>query len=140
MQRYGASRIEEVKLTTEWYRQHMPRLVAAVEDRTVDLPRDADIMADLRCLRRINGVVQVPRDARARGADGRTRHGDSAVALAMLLYAWMSMEPVAIESQSTGRRRAGLEADLDLTAPRGRGQRLDVGFGAVGGRLNTGGF
>lgn len=97
MQRYGAGRIAEVKLSTEWYRQHMPRLIAAVEDRTVPLPRDADVMADLRCLRRVNGVIQVPRDARTRGSDGRDRHGDSAIALAMMLYARAEMEPAPIE-------------------------------------------
>lgn len=139
MQRYGATRIAEVKLSPEWYRQHMPRVVAAIEDRTITLPRDADIMADLRCLRRINGIIRVPDGARVRGSDGRDRHGDSAIALAMLQYAVAEMEPVPIESQSTGVRRAGLEADIDPTAPRA-GATLDVGFGAVRGRIHTGGF
>lgn len=140
MQQYGATRIAEVKLSPEWYRQHMPRVVAAIEDRTITLPRDADIMADLRCLRRINGIIRVPDGVRVRGSDGRDRHGDSAIALAMLQYAVAEMEPVPIESQSTGVRRAGLPADLDPTAPRAGGATLDVGFGAVRGRIHTGGF
>lgn len=97
MQRYGSTRIAEVQLSTEWYRQHMPRIKAHIEDRTTILPRDADVMADLRTVRKVNGVAQVPRDARARGADGRDRHGDTAVALALADYAVSEMEPAPIE-------------------------------------------
>src|SRR5690606_8182664 len=102
MQQYGATRIAEVKLSPEWYRQHMPRVVAAIEDRTITLPRDADIMADLRCLRRINGIIRVPDGVRVRGSDGRDRHGDPAIAPTMHQDAVAAKEPRPIELQSTG--------------------------------------
>lgn len=100
MQRYGSTRIEEVKLSTEWYRQHMPRFKAAIEDRTFETSKDADVLADLRLVQKINGVAQVPRDARARGADGRERHGDTAIASALLIYAVKEMTPVEIDFMS----------------------------------------
>lgn len=45
MQRYGASRIEQVMLTIEWYRDAMPRFKAGFEDKTIQIPRDADVRA-----------------------------------------------------------------------------------------------
>ncbi len=49
MQRYGA-RIQQVMLSSEWYRDHMPRYKAAFEDGMIELPRDAEILADHRAL------------------------------------------------------------------------------------------
>ena len=47
MQRYGASRIQQVMLSEGWYREHMPPVKAALEDGTLDgLPKDADILAE----------------------------------------------------------------------------------------------
>jgi phage FluMu gp28-like protein len=46
---YG-SRIEQVMLTTEWYRESMPKYKAAFEDAKIELPRDAEILADHRLL------------------------------------------------------------------------------------------
>jgi phage FluMu gp28-like protein len=43
------------------------------------------------------GVAKVPDNARVRGSDGRERHGDTAVALAMATFAIFTMEPVIIE-------------------------------------------
>jgi phage FluMu gp28-like protein len=54
--RYGA-RIEQVMLSVEWYRENMPRYKAAFEDRRIELPRDADILADHRLLRMQQGVA-----------------------------------------------------------------------------------
>lgn len=90
MQKYGASRISPVMLSVEWYREHMPRLKAAFEDRTLVAPRDADILADLRSVRMEKGVAKVPDNARVRGADGRDRHGDTAIALALAIFATQS--------------------------------------------------
>jgi phage FluMu gp28-like protein len=103
-QTFGSSRVAEVKLSVEWYRQNMPRLKAAFEDATLRLPRHANTLADLRAVKMAHGVAQVPKDAREKGADGEMRHGDIAVALALLLYAIAEMEPVPIEFESAGRR------------------------------------
>lgn len=96
-QRYGAGRIAEVDLSQNWYRDNMPRLVAHIEDGTIVLPKDADILADLRAIKKIKGVMKVPRDERSQGADGNKRHGDAAVALVLGIYAAEVMEHASIE-------------------------------------------
>jgi phage FluMu gp28-like protein len=84
-QEYGPEQVEEVMITEAWYRETMPRLKAGLEDRTLILPKNADILSDLRSLRVVKGVARVP-EARGRDATGK-RHGDAAVALAMTLHA-----------------------------------------------------
>ena len=86
MQKYGASRIAQVMLSEPWYRENMPRYKSAFEDRTILLPRDADIIDDHRALKMIRGVARLP-DAKNVGRDKKQRHGDSAIAGAMALYA-----------------------------------------------------
>lgn len=108
MQRYGAGRIAQVMLSTEWYRENMPPFKASLEDKTLGgLPKDADLLADLRSVRMDKGVAKVPDNARVRGSDGRDRHGDFAVSLALAHFAARSMEPVPIEFTTTGKPREG---------------------------------
>ncbi|MTW19104.1 hypothetical protein GJ689_23170 [Rhodoplanes serenus] len=82
-QRYGPLAIEAVMLSQPWYLAAMPPLKARFEDRTISLPRDADVKADLRQIQMVRGIPKVPDDARTTGADGGQRHGDVAVALAL---------------------------------------------------------
>lgn len=104
-QKYGASRIAQVMLSTEWYRENMPPFKAAIEDKKLTLPQDADVLADLRTVVMEKGVAKVPDSARVRGSDGRDRHGDTAVALALATFAAFTMEPVPMEFQALGQRR-----------------------------------
>ena len=92
MQKYGGARIAQVMLSTEWYRENMPPFKAAFEDQTFLAPRDADVLADLRAIRMDKGIAKVPDNARTRGSDGRDRHGDSAIAAALAVYAAQRME------------------------------------------------
>lgn len=103
LQRYGAGRIACVMLSEGWYREHMPPLKAALEDATlVDLPRDEDILGDLRAIEVVRGVPRIP-DARSAGVDKGKRHGDAAVALALGWYASRELNkgPVTVASRST---------------------------------------
>lgn len=84
--RYGAG-TEEVMLSSKWYLESMPRLKARFEDKTIEIPKDADILADLRAVRMDKGIAKVPDDARSKSGDGGYRHGDAAVALALAVYA-----------------------------------------------------
>ena len=84
-QRYGFDRISEVKFSVEWYRTTMPPMKAAIEDGTLSLPRDADVLDDFRAIRLVDGVPRVP--ARVANAGGGTRHGDTAIAAALALAA-----------------------------------------------------
>jgi len=106
MQRYGSYRILQVMLTNEWYRENMPRYKAAFEDRTVVLPRDGDILDDHRMVRMEKGIAKVPDTLRNKSRDGYLRHGDSAIAGALGLYAKSELAGAGvIEYESTGRRR-----------------------------------
>lgn len=87
MQRYGSGRIHQVMLTPEWYRENMPPYKAAFEDRTILLPKDAEILNDHRAIRMEKGIARIPENARTRGAGGQQRHGDSAIAGVLAYFA-----------------------------------------------------
>lgn len=101
-QRYGMGRIDQVKLSTEWYRENMPRMKAQFEDDALDIPKDADVLDDLRALKMVNGIGQLPPASRRTGADGKKRHGDAAIACALAIYA--SVMPVAEYDYISGAR------------------------------------
>lgn len=98
-QRYGAGRIAQVMLSTEWYRENMPRLKAHIEDGTITMPKDNDILDDLRAVRIDKGIAKVPDNTKQQG-----RHGDSAVALALSVYAASKMEAAPIEYRTIGAK------------------------------------
>lgn len=95
MQKFGTDRICQVMLSTEWYRDNMPRFKAAFEDKTLVIPKDADVLGDLRAVKLDKGVAKVPDNAHTRGSDGRDRHGDAAVAIAMAIFA-VGMAPSGV--------------------------------------------
>lgn len=84
-QEYGPGLVREVMISESWYRGTMPLLKAGIEDKTLILPKNADILSDFRSLRVIKGVARVP-EQRTKDRTGG-RHGDSAVACAMMLDA-----------------------------------------------------
>lgn len=108
-QKFGASRVEQVKLNDAFYLEHMPRFKAALQDGTLDgIPRDSQIRDDLRALRLIDGIPKLPK-AKTQAADGPKlqRHGDAAIALFLAHYA-MNREVVPIEFTPLGQPRASV--------------------------------
>lgn len=104
MQRYGPHRIHQIMLTESWYREHMPPVKAALEDGTLtDLPKDADVLDDLRAVQMVGGVPRVP-ETRTTGQDKGKRHGDAAIAIALAYYASREMKGGPIEFMSAGSR------------------------------------
>ncbi len=101
-QKYGQDRIAEVMLSESWYREAMPRYKAAFEDKTLTLPKDADIIEDHRALKLIKGVARLPEGKT--NAGGGQRHGDSAIAGAMAWYA-TEQEPPRETAILSGMRR-----------------------------------
>ena len=88
-QEFGPDLIAEVKLTADWYRQHMPKMKAALEDGSLDIPKDAAIIDDLRQLESVGGVARiVERTTDERGK----RHGDGAIALGLAVFASFAIE------------------------------------------------
>lgn len=136
MQEFGATRIAQVMLSLEWYRENMPPLRAAFEDKTITVPRDADVMADLRAIKKERGIAKVPDGATYRGSDGHQRHGDAAVAAALALFAARMIVGAAIEFQSTGPRPS-MRA-IDGYSPAGRS--TDAGFGTIAGSNDFAGW
>jgi len=90
MQKYGSSRIAQIMLSEPWYRENMPKYKAAFEDRSILLPKDADIIEDHRAFKVIKGVARLP-DTKTKSKDKKQRHGDSGIAGAMALYATYEM-------------------------------------------------
>jgi len=107
MQRYGSSRIQQVMFSEKWYIEQMPSYKSAFEDRSIILPRDADILDDHMALRSTRGVIKIPENERGKGRDGKQRHGDSAIAGALAWFAARTMTGGPIEYESVDRRRFG---------------------------------
>jgi phage FluMu gp28-like protein len=84
-QKYGALRIEQVKMTAQWYLENFPPMKAALEDGMLWVPMDANLLDDLSIVTTVRGIPRIPA-LRTTGTDGRKRHGDFAVAL-VLAYA-----------------------------------------------------
>jgi phage FluMu gp28-like protein len=98
-QRYGAGRIAQVMLSADWYRDNMPRLKAHLEDGTLSLLKDSDILDDLRAVRMDKGIAKVPDRTGQQG-----RHGDAAVALALAIHAASQLQAAPIEYSTIGAK------------------------------------
>jgi phage FluMu gp28-like protein len=88
-QRYGVQLVHQVKLSRQWYVEHMPKLKANLEDATLDaIPRDEALQQDLRAIKVAGGVPQVSARTSSKDADGvrMQRHGDFAIAVVMECY------------------------------------------------------
>jgi len=84
--RYGHYRIFQVMLSDKWYGTELPAFKQAFEDATIEVPRDADVKDDLRAMQVIGGVPKIPKTT-GQGKKGERRHGDSAIALALMWFA-----------------------------------------------------
>ena len=102
MQKYGESRIAMVMITEQWYREAMPKYKAAIEDRSIVLAKDADILEDHRFIKVVKGIAKIP-EGRTKGDDKRQRHGDSAIAGAMSWFATYqdAAGPIAYQTVAT---------------------------------------
>lgn len=82
-QRYGKTTIDQVYLQPKVYGEIGPLLKSAMEERTIVLPKHADILADLGAVKLEKGFPKVPDRLRYKGSDGKPRHGDAFVAIAL---------------------------------------------------------
>jgi hypothetical protein len=78
-------------------------------DDTIALPKDAEVLDNLRAIRMEKGIAKVPNAARTRDAKGGQRHGDAAIALALGHYA-SRQESISYEYHRVAPR----ERDDDL--------------------------
>lgn len=85
-QKYGPDRILCVMATQPWYLEHLPPYKDAFEGRMIELPMDADILADHRVPKVIKGVAQIP-ELRTVDAQKKKRHGDTFIAGSLAWFA-----------------------------------------------------
>ena len=89
--RFGVTLAESVKASDAWYAAVVPTLRARFQDGSIEIPRDVDVQGDLAMFELIDGVPKLPstrrRAQRSSAPRKELRHGDAAIALAMLSYA-----------------------------------------------------
>lgn len=116
----GTGFVAPIKFTQEWYRVEMPPLKAAFEDGSIAIVKDDNHLADLRLVKVVRGIAQVPplrTDDKAQ--KGRKRHGDAAIALALAYYATrMKVEHYGYETAGASDR-APWDGHDDLTGHNG---------------------
>ena len=132
-QKFGQDRVEEVMLTRPWYLENWPLAKALIEDRVVNLPKDRDVLGDLRSVKVDKGVPLIP--DRIAGSDKTRRHGDAAIAYVLFCaaaraepfetgYEVPSKDPRSLyepRGGETGRMRINAdELDDDDDRPRAR--------------------
>ncbi len=107
--------IDCVQLSEKWYRENTAPFKAALEDGELqDIPKDADILADLRSFQVVKGVPRIP-DKRTKSTDGKTkRHGDTAISLLLAHYAsrqlvQMPVKPLSRKPRSSRRLTQGYD-------------------------------
>lgn len=111
-QRYGEKLVEQVFLSEKWYAENLPPMKAAFEDRELLIPQDADVLTDLLQFQIINGIPKLASIRKAQKATIRTRgasrHGDSAIAIALAHYSSRQPIPSYEYRSSAARRRQGV--------------------------------
>ncbi len=106
-QRYGGPEIIlMVQATQPWYLEHLPPYKAAFEDRLIELPMDADILADHRVPKVIRGIPQIP-DLRTADAQKKKRHGDTFIAGSLAWFASRTLAAAGSYAYEAGPSHAG---------------------------------
>ena len=112
--KWGHTRIEQIKLSDSFYLEQMPKFKAALEDATLDeIPQDTQCRDDLRAIKKIDGVPKLPK-AKTQTADGKKvqRHGDFAIALFLGHYA-MKRDVAPIEFTQAPSRASRWDGEED---------------------------
>lgn len=115
--RWGASRIQAIKLSDAWYLEHMPKFKAAFEDGKIEIPQDADVLNDLRALQSVQGIIKLPK---AKTDEAKSRHGDAAIALALgYIATTLNTYPIEYQTIPSKAQRETAAALDDLFEPAG---------------------
>lgn len=127
--KFGHSRIMQVKLNQSWYGNYMPKMVSLFEDGSIDMPADVNLMQDLRTIEEVNGIPMVSTLRRKDLKDpDLIRHGDFAPSLCLANSAYLehSQGGYTISSRSLTQ-----ESDYNPTTSQGfvkRFKRLIKGY------------
>lgn len=112
-QRWGPQMVAEVQITEHWYREHMPPMKALIEDGTIELVADSEVIDDFRSLEVIRGVPRVAERTKGKGGQ---RHGDAAIACALAVQAVRTLEagPIRVAVAGTCISAGAYAGDPDL--------------------------
>lgn len=128
---YRGGPVHEVVLSRSWYGEWMPKYISLFEDGFIEMPRDVSLEDDHRAVEYLDGIPMVPRIERKDLKDADLmRHGDGAIAGALMNFAASNPTGGPIDFMSTGIKRSGYET----------GHKTDTGWGTVSGSVDTGGF
>ncbi len=109
--KFGHSLVHQVTLSRQWYGLWMPKWVQAFEDGDIDLPRDANVEADMRAIEMVAGIPMVIKaEAKDMKDPALFRHGDMAVAGSLAWFASLNKGSV-IEYQALGVQRPSSDTD-----------------------------
>lgn len=138
-QRWGFSRIHQIKLSPSWYLEQFPRYRALVQERRVVLPLDADLLDDHGDVELVAGIPRVPDRARRKGhADGLPRHGDGAIAGVLFAFAsdqgGAPIEFQSVPAEVSAGRLSRFAGDNAI------GVVASAGFGTLAGSPSLTGF
>ncbi len=132
---YYGGPVHEVVLSRAWYGQWMSKYIGLFEDGFIALPRDASLEDDHRAVEYIDGIPMVPKIERKDLKDADlVRHGDGAIAGALMNFAATNPADREIDFMSTGVKRNSYAVEADV------GRITDTGWGTVSGSLDMGGF
>lgn len=118
---FGHGLVHQVMLSNKWYSENLPPFKAAFEDATIEVPRNDEVARDLRAFKVIDGVPKLPK-GKTNEKGQEQRHGDSAIALALMWFA-SQQDPVEYAYHSV-RRQDDLPRPIRTTAGLGRGKGL----------------
>lgn len=124
--RYGHNMIHQVTLSNSWYLENMGSFEDAWRDRSLDVPSDKDVLNDVRALERIDGIIKLPKYKETDTKDSKLkRHGDSAIALALMWFA-SKQDPTEYAYEGLGRRNDEdrISRPVRITAGLGAGKGL----------------
>lgn len=110
---FGHGRIAQVQLSRAWYGVWMTKMIEGFEDGVIELPRDDNLLQDLRSIEDSGGIPMVAELRRKDLKDPELmRHGDFAIALALGWYASCELNkgPVTVASRP---RNSALRASLE---------------------------
>lgn len=133
-QKFGES-VHCVMASESWYRDHMPPWITAITGGETTIPDDDEIIDDHMMVRKLKGVYRLA-EGKTKGVSGE-RHGDSAIAHVMALYAARNIRACDIEVEA-----AGVREHFDMYGQRmnARGMAYAVDDGVVEIDLNLGGY
>jgi phage FluMu gp28-like protein len=122
-QKWGPSYVSEIKMSVGWYMLNMPKLKAAFEGGGIEISQHDDVLADFRAVKMEHGIAKVPANARTMGTDGYERHGEAAIAGALVVYA-SEQSSGEVGAGTTGEQRPSAKiteqytGDLGTVMPR----------------------